>query len=138
MSTKPTPPKQTPVPPTPLQRGWARLIKNSVPASPALPGAPELAKLVKVIPKRTIKQNPAASAGSDPKPTAKAKAEHVVGTARRGWGWPQLSKKPHYFVDGQSLCGRWMFFGEVSDKDASEKGPDDCAQCRRRYGKEAK
>jgi hypothetical protein len=55
--------------------------------------------------------------------------------AAKGWGWPGASKKAHYFVDGRSLCMKWMFFGDVSDKEAGEPGPDDCAMCRRRYDK---
>jgi hypothetical protein len=54
---------------------------------------------------------------------------------KNGWGWPQLSKKAHYFVDGRSLCSRWLFFGEVDDVKADSKGPDDCAACRKKYDK---
>ena len=54
---------------------------------------------------------------------------------RKGWAWPGLSKKAHYFYDARSLCNRWAFSGPVDDEGADTKGPDDCAVCRKRYDK---
>jgi hypothetical protein len=51
----------------------------------------------------------------------------------RGWGWPGLSKKSHYFIEGRSLCGKWIFMGALTTVDF--KSPDDCADCRRRLTK---
>jgi hypothetical protein len=49
-----------------------------------------------------------------------------------GWGFPLLSKKAHYFKpDMRSLCGKWLYSGELT-KDDGKKGPDDCALCRKR------
>jgi len=45
----------------------------------------------------------------------------------KGWGMPQLSKKAHYFVNGQSLCNRWMYLGELED--ARHTHPQNCASC---------
>lgn len=53
---------------------------------------------------------------------------------RTGWGWPMLSRKAHYFVDGVSLCRKWMFTGEVSG-DPDKPGADDCKDCVRRAAK---
>ncbi len=51
----------------------------------------------------------------------------------RGWGWPALSKKAHYFEDGRSLCNRWMYMGQLEDNNLDS--PDDCATCRKRLAK---
>jgi len=51
-------------------------------------------------------------------------------TEAGGWGKPALSKKWHWFHDGSSVCGKWMFFG-----DASDRGPANyecCKACEKR------
>ena len=48
---------------------------------------------------------------------------------REGWGWPLSSRKAHYFVDGSSLCGRWMFFGSLEQ--GNDNSPDNCAPCKK-------
>jgi hypothetical protein len=53
----------------------------------------------------------------------------------KGWGWPRLSRTAHYFVDARSLCGRWLFRGDLDDTRAETAGPDDCASCRKKYDK---
>lgn len=30
-----------------------------------------------------------------------------------GWGGPWLAKKFHYFRGAESLCGRWLFTGQL-------------------------
>lgn len=52
-----------------------------------------------------------------------------------GWGWPLLSKKAHYFVEARSLCGRWMYTGELTDNQGA-KSPDDCAACTKKLAKQ--
>ena len=47
----------------------------------------------------------------------------------RGWGWPMLSKKAHYFVDDRSLCGKWLFSGYDVGDHIGKPGPDDCKAC---------
>jgi hypothetical protein len=47
----------------------------------------------------------------------------------RGWGWPFLSKKAHYFVDSRALCGKWMFTGELTSPDDVGGRADDCRGC---------
>jgi len=50
-----------------------------------------------------------------------------------GWAWPANSRKAHYFVNGQALCGRWMFLGEIRASEQSEKPlADDCTTCRKK------
>ncbi len=47
-----------------------------------------------------------------------------------GWGFPAKSRKAHYFVDGISLCGKWMFFGELEQ--GNDNSPDNCATCKKK------
>ena len=54
----------------------------------------------------------------------------VKASAQKGWGWPALSKKAHYFTDGRSLCGKWLFWGQLEE--GNDGSPDNCAQCKRR------
>lgn len=49
---------------------------------------------------------------------------------RIGWGFPLLARKAHFFYGMESLCGKWMFFGDL-DPDDGKVSPDDCAACRR-------
>lgn len=50
---------------------------------------------------------------------------------KRGWGWPMLSKKAHFFFDGRSLCGKWMFTGEMEDN--NHDSVDNCAICKKKH-----
>lgn len=53
-----------------------------------------------------------------------------------GWTWLVNATKWHYFVDGRSLCGRWMTFVRASELEPDTgPGPDDCRECRRRLDK---
>jgi hypothetical protein len=53
----------------------------------------------------------------------------------QGWGFPALSKKAHYFREGElrSMCGKWLYGGEREDDrhDHSEN----CADCKKRRAK---
>lgn len=49
-----------------------------------------------------------------------------------GWGFPDQSRKAHYFVDSMALCGRWWFRGTLTPNQSEAKSPDDCAACRRK------
>ena len=49
-----------------------------------------------------------------------------------GWGWPLNSRKCHYFEQGISLCGKWMFFGKSVENQSGSKSVDDCVACRRK------
>ena len=49
-----------------------------------------------------------------------------------GWGWPLNSRKCHYFEQGVSLCGKWMFFGKSVENQSKSKSADDCVACRRK------
>jgi hypothetical protein len=53
---------------------------------------------------------------------------------RGGWGFPETSRKAHYFVDMMSLCRKWGFYNGPL-----EQGNDDsiynCAECKRLLAK---
>jgi len=51
-----------------------------------------------------------------------------------GWAWPLNSRKAHYFEEGRSLCGRWMFFGSQDQPEGlgEQPGKDDCVVCWRK------
>jgi hypothetical protein len=53
---------------------------------------------------------------------------------KEGWGWPGNSKKAHYFINGHSLCQKWLFLGVLDQpQETSDKpGPDDCAACHKK------
>lgn len=53
--------------------------------------------------------------------------------SEEGWAWPVNSRKAHYFVDGRSLCGKWMYLGEVEE--GNDYSPDNCRECIRRLEK---
>lgn len=48
---------------------------------------------------------------------------------KRGWGFPANSKRAHYFVEGRSLCMKWIFMGQLYDD--NHESPDNCAACKR-------
>lgn len=56
----------------------------------------------------------------------------------KGWGKPGLAKKFHYFVNGRSLCGGWLYLNKDLSNE-SFNSPDDCKACARKreqiYGK---
>lgn len=53
-----------------------------------------------------------------------------------GWGFPNGSRKAHYFRDTISLCRRYGFY--MGPLDSSDKqSPDDCRECRRKRDKES-
>lgn len=52
-----------------------------------------------------------------------------------GWARPMAAKKYHYFRGITSLCGRWMYGGELFE-DIGPAHKDDCVPCRRELDKE--
>lgn len=63
-------------------------------------------------------------------------SEQIVqkpGKLKEGWGFPLLSKKSHFFINGMSLCRKWMYAGHLEDPTSSS--PDDCAQCKKLLAK---
>ncbi|MDH1340142.1 hypothetical protein N5O83_04740 [Ectopseudomonas oleovorans] len=35
---------------------------------------------------------------------------------KEGWGKPYLARKAHYFINGQSICNRWLYTGAVVNR----------------------
>lgn len=58
---------------------------------------------------------------------------YEYGVRRKGWGKPANSRKAHYFVDGNSLCGAWTFKGDVRTRGPQLQWPA-CVTCRNRVG----
>lgn len=59
---------------------------------------------------------------------------NLAANPRRGWGWPALSKKAHYFDDSPScLCGGWLYAGGLEA--GNDGSPDNCKACQRRLAK---
>lgn len=51
---------------------------------------------------------------------------------KEGWTWLQNAKKWHYFVDGESLCGRYMLLAIPDLQQGNDDSPDNCVTCRRK------
>lgn len=56
-----------------------------------------------------------------------------VYTNKGGWGSPALAKKFHWFVDGRSLCGNWMFKCGYSDRGVANH--ECCKACAKKLTK---
>lgn len=62
----------------------------------------------------------------------------VVANDKIGWKYLSLIggnrvQKQHYFVDGRSICGRYMTFGDGGcTLDDGKPQRDECASCRRK------
>ena len=48
---------------------------------------------------------------------------------KEGWTWLSNSPKWHYFVDGRSLCKRFMLFGNAKLDQGQDDSPDNCKAC---------
>lgn len=48
-----------------------------------------------------------------------------------GWGWPFNAWKAHYYVNGMSLCRKWMLWGGTLEQ-GNDDNPDNCATCKKR------
>lgn len=48
---------------------------------------------------------------------------------KEGWTWLRNSPKWHYFVDGRSLCKRFMLFSTSKLEQGQDESPDNCKSC---------
>lgn len=49
-----------------------------------------------------------------------------------GWAWPVNASKAHYFVNGESLCHKWMYLAPLeANQSAVDETSDDCLACRK-------
>jgi len=55
-----------------------------------------------------------------------------------GWGKCFGTPKWHYFVDGRSLCRRFMLFGPTDLEQGNDDSPDNCKDCTKRLVKRNK
>jgi len=53
--------------------------------------------------------------------------------SKSGRGWKVLinSPKAHYFVEGRSLCGKWLCLGKEDFEDSNHDHPDNCVKCKK-------
>jgi len=49
----------------------------------------------------------------------------------QGWKFLSNAKKAHYFIDGKSLCRKWMTFGSAFE-DNNHTSPDNCPACQKK------
>ena len=54
---------------------------------------------------------------------------------KEGWVFLHNARKAHYIVEGQSLCGKWMYLGTTGLELPDESSPDDCVICTRKLKK---
>ena len=53
-----------------------------------------------------------------------------MGNKKEGWTYLTNSPKWHYFVDGRSLCKRFMLFALPDLELGNDNSPDNCKACR--------
>lgn len=51
---------------------------------------------------------------------------------KEGWGLLINSKKWHYFVNGRSLCGRWLCLSLGDLERGNNSSPDNCKACQKK------
>jgi len=54
---------------------------------------------------------------------------------KEGWTWLINSRKWHYFVNGRSLCGKFMLFSIPKLEQGNNNSPDNCMACRKKLEK---
>lgn len=63
------------------------------------------------------------------------KLEEEKTISKRGWKVLINSPKAHYFIEGQSLCRRWMNLGSDGFEDFNHDSPDNCKNCEKKRAK---
>jgi hypothetical protein len=57
----------------------------------------------------------------------------------KGWkmilGLNAYTGKAHYFVEGRSLCGKWMSLSSAGLEDDNHASPDNCKACMKKREK---
>ena len=51
-----------------------------------------------------------------------------------GWNWLHNSNKAHYFRNGTSLCGRWLYLGKNFEH-GNDNSLDNCSSCKKKKQK---
>lgn len=49
----------------------------------------------------------------------------------QGWGYISNSRKWHYYVNGRSLCRKFMKLSSADLEQGNDDSSDNCAECRR-------
>lgn len=58
--------------------------------------------------------------------------KRMIKRGGEGWSFCSTSAKAHYFVDGRSLCNRWMFLSDPELEQGNDNSPDNCVICRKK------
>lgn len=74
-------------------------------AGPVMPGAIALDRLKAV----AVEAKP-------PVQATESVVVEVESKPKEGWGKPYLARKAHYFINGQSICNRWLYTGAVVNR----------------------
>jgi hypothetical protein len=61
----------------------------------------------------------------------KIKANIEDTTIAKGWKWVYGSPKFHYFIEGQSLCRRWLVLSDRDLELGNNNSPDNCIACKK-------
>jgi len=54
---------------------------------------------------------------------------------KEGWTWLTNSTKWHYFVEGRSLCGKFMLLSIPELEQGNDGSLDNCMACRKKLEK---
>lgn len=60
------------------------------------------------------------------------KGQKMAIETKEGWAWLLNSRNEHYFVDGRSLCRKWLGLGLDYDR---TMGQPECKACRKALDK---
>lgn len=55
-----------------------------------------------------------------------------------GWTYLLNSRKWHYFINGISLCRKFMLISRPELEQGNDDSPDNCAACRKKLAKSKK
>lgn len=64
--------------------------------------------------------------------------ERFSAGSENGWNWLSNTPKWHYFVEGRSLCGKWLGLGlgkTCDDDPKTDDSPDNCTACHKKVTK---
>jgi len=62
--------------------------------------------------------------------------ENARKSPSEGWAWPINASKAHYFVNGDSLCRKWVYLAPLDPRHSVvAETLDDCIECRKRLKK---
>jgi hypothetical protein len=67
-----------------------------------------------------------------------AESRLMMNRPNEGWGWPDQSRKAHYFRGGRSLCRKWIFLGRLPLEQGNDDSRSNCGACKKKRAQEKK